>query len=51
LRLTPINSSCGKRQRQQAIGVAILSVHVLPFVLNFNRVATIAIANDKTGLY
>jgi hypothetical protein len=36
---------------QQAIGVAILSVHVLPFVLNFNRVATIAIANGKTGLY
>jgi len=36
---------------QQAIGVAILSVHVLPFVLNFNRVAIIAIANGKTGLY
>jgi len=38
-------------KRQQAIDVAILSVHVLPFVLNFNRVAIIAIANGKTGLY
>ena len=31
--------------------LAVISVHVLAFVFNFNRLAIVAIANGKTGLY